>query len=292
MALQRPAHPWLAGARPKTLPAAIVPVLVGTAVASAGGQVVWWRAVAALVVALALQVGVNYANDYSDGVRGTDAGRVGPLRLVASGLVPPSRVKGAALACFAVAGCAGLALAVAVAPWLIAVGAACVAAAWFYTGGRRPYGYLGLGEAAVFVFFGPVATAGTAFVQTGRVTGMSLLASVPVGLVITAMLVVNNIRDLPGDAAAGKATLAVRLGQARARALYAGCTLGPFAAVAALAGLYRPWAALALAALPLAARPTRRVLAGAQGTSLIADLVATGRLELALGILLAAGIAL
>jgi 1,4-dihydroxy-2-naphthoate octaprenyltransferase len=252
----------------------------------------WWRAVAALVVALALQVGVNYANDYSDGVRGTDAGRVGPLRLVASGLVPPSRVKCAALASFAVAGCAGLALSLAVAPWLIAVGAACVAAAWFYTGGRRPYGYAGLGEAAVFIFFGPVATAGSSFVQLDRVTGMALLASVPVGLVITAMLVVNNIRDLPGDAAAGKATLVVRLGQARARALYAACTLVPFAAVVALAALYRPWAALGLAALPLAAGPTRRVLAGASGPSLVTELVATGRLELALGVLLAAGIAL
>jgi 1,4-dihydroxy-2-naphthoate octaprenyltransferase len=269
----------------------VVPVLVGTAVAGAGGPVVWWRGAAALVVALAIQVGTNYANDYSDGVRGADQGRVGPTRLVAGGLASPRQVKVAALAAFAVAGGAGLALAVAVNLWLLAVGAACLVAGWLYTGGPRPYGYAGWGEAFVFLFFGPVATVGSAYVQLGRVGGPALLASVPVGLVICAVLVVNNLRDVEGDAAAGKVTLAVRLGPARTRVLYAGCALAPFAAVAGLAWAYRPWALLALLALPLAVVPTRRVLAGAEGSALVGVLGATGRLVLVLGILLALGIA-
>jgi 1,4-dihydroxy-2-naphthoate octaprenyltransferase len=264
---------------------------VGTAVASAGGHVIWWRAAAALVVSLALQVGVNYANDYSDGVRGTDAARVGPLRLVASGLASPPAVRAAALAAFAVAAVAGLALAVAVGPQLLAVGAAAIAAAWFYTGGPRPYGYAGMGELFVFVFFGLVATAGTAYVQLDRLTALSALAAVPVGLLAVALLVVNNLRDIDGDATAGKRTLAVRLGAPATRALYQGCLLASFALTVAVAA-WRPWALLALVALPLAVPPARRVRHRESGRGLIEVLGATGRLQIAFGALLTVGIAL
>src|SRR5690606_25309580 len=254
---------WVAGARPRTLPAAVVPVLVGTACAAGRTDVIAWRALAAGVVALALQVATNYANDYSDGVRGTDSGarRVGPVRLVGSGLETPGAVKRAALLSFLVAGVAGLALAVAVGPQLLAVGAAAMAAGWFYTGGPRPYGYLGLGEAFVFAFFGVVATAGSAYVQEESLSWLALGASVPVGLLATALLVVNNLRDIPGDAASGKRTLAVRLGDARTRWLYVGLLTGAVAAVPLVAGLgERPAAAAALAAVPLARRPVIDVL--------------------------------
>jgi len=280
----------VAGARPRTLPASAVPVVVGTAVAAAEGRVIWWRAVAALVVAVALQVATNYANDYSDGVRGTDEVRVGPVRLVASGLASPAAVKRAAGAAFAVAAGAGLALAAAAGWWLLAVGVACIAAGWFYTGGPRPYGYSGLGEAFVFVFFGLVATAGSAYVHLGRLTGLAVLAAVPVGLLAVALLVVNNLRDIDGDARVGKRTLAVRLGALRTRRLYSACTLGPFALVVALA-VSRPWSLLALLALPLAVVPVRRVQAGQEGRDLVTVLGLTGRLQLAFGVLLAVGIA-
>ena len=269
----------------------MVPVAVGTAVASAGGHVIWWRAAAALVVSLALQVGVNYANDYSDGVRGTDTARVGPVRLVASGLARPPAVKAAAFAAFAVAAGAGIALAVAVGPQLLAVGVAAIAAAWFYTGGPRPYGYAGLGELFVFVFFGLVATAGTAYVQLERLTALAVVAAVPVGLAAVALLVVNNLRDIDGDAAVGKRTLAVRLGAPATRALYQGCLLGPFALTAAVA-VWRPWSLLALSALPLAVLPARRVGNGESGRGLIEVLGATGRCQLAFGALLTVGIVL
>lgn len=288
---RRPRHPWLAGARPRTLPAAVVPVLLGTAVAIAAGHAVWWRAADAMVVSLAIQVGTNYANDYSDGVRGTDTVRVGPVRLVAGGLASPRAVKGAAIAAFALAGAAGLVLAITVSPWLIAVGVACIAAGWLYTGGPRPYGYVGLGELFVFVFFGPVATVGTAYVQIGAITGLALLASIPAGLLPTALLVVNNLRDVDGDSAVGKSTLAVRLGRPSTRALYAACAVASFGGALAVAAVYRPWALLALGALPLAVIPVRQVLAGADGPALIEALGATGRLQLALGVLLAIGIA-
>lgn len=193
-----PRHPWVAGTRPRTLPASAVPVVVGTAVAGAEGHVIWWRAAAALVVAVAIQVGTNYANDYSDGVRGTDERRVGPVRLVASGLASPSAVRRAAVIAFGVAALAGLALAAAAGWWLILVGAASVAAGWLYTGGPRPYGYAGLGELFVFVFFGLVATVGTAYVQLERITGLAVAASVPVGLLAVALLVVNNLREHTG----------------------------------------------------------------------------------------------
>ena len=287
--MNHPKHPWLAGARPRTLPASAVPVVVGTAVARAGGQVIWWRAVAALVVSLALQVATNYANDYSDGVRGTDDARVGPVRLVASGLKAPAAVKKAAYASFAVAGVAGLVLAAVAGWWLILVGAASIAAGWFYTGGPRPYGYAGLGELFVFVFFGLVATAGTAFVQLERLTPLAGLAAAPVGLLSVALLVVNNLRDIPGDSSSGKRTLAVRIGAPATRRLFVACLLLPFVFAAGMAA-YRLGALLALAALPIALPSIRRVKAGAAGPDLIAVLGDTGRTQLAFGLLLALGL--
>jgi 1,4-dihydroxy-2-naphthoate polyprenyltransferase len=284
---------WVFGARPRTLPAAVVPVLVGTACAAGRTDVVAWRALAAGVVALALQVGTNYANDYSDGVRGTDSGdrRVGPVRLVGSGLRSPGSVKRAALASFLVAGIAGLALAVAVGPELVAVGAAAIAAGWFYTGGSHPYGYLGLGELFVFVFFGVVATTGSAYVQEESLSWLALGASVPVGLLATALLVVNNLRDIPGDTASGKRTLAVRLGDRRTRVLYVALLVGAALMVPVVAGLgERPAAAAALAAVPLARRPVVDVLSGARGAALIPVLGATGQVQLLFGALLAAGL--
>ncbi len=263
------------------------------------------RAVA-LVVALAVQVGTNYANDYADGIRGTDAARVGPLRLVASGLASPAAVRGAALGAFGVAGVAGLALAAATTWWLVPVGAACMAAGWLYTGGPRPYGYLGLGEVFVFVFFGVVATAGSAFVQYGHLWGppvaiatarehfdwlLALWAAVPVGLLATALLEANNLRDIDGDAVANKRTLAVRLGRRRAGWLYVGSVVLVALGIV-LVGLVRPWALLALLAFPLALRPLRLVLRGANGRDLLPVLGATGRLQLAVGLLLALGIVL
>jgi 1,4-dihydroxy-2-naphthoate octaprenyltransferase len=266
-------------------------VVVGTAVASAEGSFIAWRALAAMVVALTIQVGTNYANDYSDGVRGTDDARVGPVRLVASGLARPAEVRTAAFAAFAVAAVAGVVLAAAAGWILVIVGAACIAAGWFYTGGSRPYGYAGLGEVSVFVFFGLVATVGSAYVQTERVTGLAVLCAVPVGLLATSLLVVNNLRDIDGDAAAGKRTLAVRIGAPATRRLYALCVLLPFAASIAVA-VARPWALLSFAALPLAQRCSRRVLAGDSGRALVEVLGATGRAQLIYGLGLAAGLVL
>jgi 1,4-dihydroxy-2-naphthoate polyprenyltransferase len=271
------------------LPASAVPVAIGTAVAAAEGQPIWWRAAAALVVALALQVGTNYANDYSDGVRGADDVRVGPVRLVASGLASPEAVKRASAAAFGVAGLAGLGLAAAAGWWLVLVGAACIAAGWLYTGGPRPYGYAGLGEVFVFIFFGLVATVGSAYVQLERVTGLAVAASVPVGLLAVALLVVNNLRDIPGDTISGKRTLAVRVGARATRVLYTGCALAPFGLAAALS-VSRIGSLVALLALPLAVGPIRSVLGGGEGKDLIAVLGATGRLQLAFGALLAIGI--
>jgi 1,4-dihydroxy-2-naphthoate polyprenyltransferase len=284
-------HPWVLGARPRTLPASFVPVAVGTGAAYGYGAAIWWRALLAGVVAVSLQVGVNYANDYSDGVRGTDAVRVGPIRLVAGGLESPGAVKRAALVAFGVAGAAGLALAAVVGWWLLAIGAACVAAAWFYTGGPRPYGYVGLGEISVFVFFGLVATTGTAYVQTEELTTLLVLCALPVGLMAVALLVVNNLRDIPGDTAAGKRTLAVRLGPAATRRFYEVCVLLAVLLVVPLAFM-RPWALLGLGALPFAIVPVRAVAAGAEGPALIPVLGATGRAQLVLGLLLAVGLAL
>jgi 1,4-dihydroxy-2-naphthoate octaprenyltransferase len=284
---------WVAGARPRTLPAAVVPVLVGTACAAGRTDVVWWRGAAAMVVALALQVATNYANDYSDGVRGTDSAerRVGPVRLVGSGLARPGAVKRAAAAAFGVAGVAGLALAAAVGWELLLVGVASIAAGWFYTGGPRPYGYLGLGEVFVFTFFGVVATAGSAYVQEESLSGLALGASVPVGLLVTALLVVNNLRDIPGDTASGKRTLAVRLGDMRTRWLYVALVVGAVVAVPLIAGLgERPAAVLALAVTVPARRPVLAVLRGDRGPALIPVLVDTGRLHLLYGVLLSLGL--
>ena len=285
------AREWLAGTRPRTLPAAVVPVLIGSGVALGYDRFSWWRAALALVVALALQVGVNFANDYSDGVRGSDAKRVGPVRLVAAGLAPPRLVLSAAFGCFLVAGAAGLALAAVTAWWLVAVGAACVAAAWFYTGGPRPYGYHGLGEIFVFAFFGVVAVAGTAYVQMDRFSWLGLAASVPAGLLACALLIVNNLRDIHGDTLAGKRTLAVRLGDARSRTAYLLTVLLPFCC-AALIGIYRPFALLMAVTLPLALVPLRAVRAGASGPALIRTLGQTGRLQLAFGVAFAVGLAI
>ena len=282
---------WVAGARPRTLPAAIVPVVVGSGVAVGYGRLEAWRAVLALFVALALQVGVNYANDYSDGIRGTDTRRVGPVRLVGSGLAPPRQVLAAALGCFAAACVAGLVLAAVTSWWLIPLGGLSVAAAWFYTGGERPYGYRALGEVSVFLFFGLAAVAGTAYVQMDRVAWLALAAAVPVGLLACALLVINNLRDIPTDAATGKRTLAVVAGDQWTRLLYMGCALVPFAAAAAIAPV-RPLALLALAAMPLALAPVRLVRGGASGPRLITALGQTGRLQLAFGVLLTVGLAI
>jgi 1,4-dihydroxy-2-naphthoate polyprenyltransferase len=281
---------WVQGARPRTLVAAVCPVLVGTAVAAAEGRVVAWRALAALVVAVALQVGVNYANDYSDGLRGTDSpARLGPVRLTASGLAAPAAVRLAAAAAFAVAAVAGLALAVAVDLRLLLVGVAAIAAAVLYTGGPRPYGYAGLGELAVLAFFGVVATCGSAYVQLGRIPAVAVAASLPVGLGAVAILLANNVRDVDGDRLAGKRTLAVRLGRPRARILFTGVVAAMFAS-AALLGLARPPVLVTLAAVPLALAPVRLVRTRTDGPSLIAALGATARLQLVASLLLTAGL--
>jgi len=283
---------WIAGARPRTLGAAAAPVLVGTsaAVADADG-VIWWRFALALVVGLGLQVGVNYANDYSDGVRGTDRARAGPVRLTASGLATPAAVKRAAALSFAVAAVAGFVLAIVVEPLLLLVGVAAIAAAVLYTGGPRPYGYLGLGELMVLVFFGFVATVGSAYVQIERVPGAAWWGSLVVGLLACAILLANNVRDVPTDTVAGKRTLAVRVGVPTARRLFVACYLGSFLSVVAIS-LTQPWALLALAALPLAGRPVRLMLTRADPPSLVAALVATSRLELIVGVLLSVGLCL
>ena len=285
------AREWLAGTRPRTLPAAVVPVLIGSGVALGYDRFSWWRALLALVVALALQVGVNYANDYSDGVRGSDERRVGPVRLVAAGLAPPRQVLFAALAGFFVAGAAGLVLAAVTSWWLVAGGAACIAAAWFYTGGPRPYGYSGLGEVFVFLCFGVVAVAGTAYVQMTSFSWLGLAASVPAGLLACALLMVNNLRDIRTDTVAGKRTLAVMLGDGRSRLAYVLTLLVPFG-VAALLAFYRPLTLITALALPLARPPVRAVRAGASGPALIKTLGQTGRLQLAFGIVFTIGLAI
>ena len=282
---------WIQGARPRTLPAAVAPVLVGTGAAAAAGDARPARALLALVVSLALQVAVNYANDYSDGIRGTDTQRVGPLRLVGSGVSSPAAVKRAALAAFAVAAAAGLVLAAVTTWWLVAIGAAAMLAAWFYTGGARPYGYRALGELSVFVFFGLVATIGTAYVQVERVTATAVAGGVGCGALACALLVVNNLRDIPTDSVTGKRTLAVLLGDRRTRVLYVALVAVAFLVAVALV-VVTPWTLLTLAAVPLAARPARTVAAGRQGRDLVPALRDTGRLQLAYAVLLAVALVL
>ena len=270
------------------------PVLAGTGVAAYADNDVWWKALLALVVALALQVAVNYANDYSDGIRGTDADRVGPMRLVGSGAATAAAVKRAAFLAFGLAAVAGLVLAATSAWWLVAVGLASVLAAWFYTGGSKPYGYLGLGEVMVFVFFGLVAVVGTTYVQTEAwewaALAPSLGAAVGVGALACAILVANNLRDIPTDTAAGKRTLAVVLGDRRTRRLYVALVALAAAAVVAVAAATAWWVLVGLGFLVLAAPAARTVLGGATGPGLIPVLQRTGLAELLWAALVAAAL--
>ena len=283
---------WVEAARPRTLPAAISPVVVGTAAAAhAGAELVPWRAAAALVVGLAVQVGVNYANDYFDGVRGVDTpDRVGPRRAVASGLVTPRAMRAAIGVALGVAALAGLALAVAAGWELLVVGVLCFAAALGYSGGPRPYASAALGELFVFVFFGLVATIGSAYVHTGEITGVAVAAAVPMGLLASGVLVANNLRDVPTDAAAGKRTLAVRLGDRGTRVLYRVLVLGAFLGVAVLIVLAGEPVLIGFIALPLALGPIHLVERGASGLELVRVLAATARVQLVLAVLLAAGL--
>ena len=283
---------WLAGARPRTLPAAVAPVAAGTGAAVLADGFVWWKALLALGVSVALQIGVNYANDYSDGVRGTDDDRVGPLRLVGSGLVPEARVKAAALGFLALGGALGLALAATTSWWLLLVGAAALGAAWTYTGGPSPYGYRALGEVSVFLFFGLVAVVGTTFVQVEEVTSASVLAGVGVGALACAILVANNLRDIATDTVAGKRTLAVLLGDRRTRAFYVVLVLVAVATAVAIAVTETPWALLALVFAPLAIRGVRVVTSGATGPALIPVLQSTGVAELVFALGLTVGLCL
>lgn len=316
---------WVQGARPRTLPAAVVPVAVGTAVGywSSGRllavnpslchgsgacfeldhQLSWLNAFLALIVALAIQIGTNYVNDYADGERGTDESRVGPLRLVAGGLATVRQVKIAAAASFGVAAIAGLILAARVTWWFVPLGAICFAAGWAYTGGPRPYGYYGFGELFVFIFFGLVATAGSAYVQhapfdwqyLGHVYtvsfnwGFALWAGVPVGLLAAALLQANNLRDIATDTESGKRTLAVRLGRRKAGLLYCYTLMAVALSIGVLFG-YKHWALIALLATPLAVAPVRLALGEREGKRLLPMLPATARLQLAVGILLTIGL--
>jgi 1,4-dihydroxy-2-naphthoate octaprenyltransferase len=280
---------WFQGARPRTLGAAVVPVVVATALASIDQPTIWWRAVAALAVSLALQIGVNYANDYSDGVRGTDMARRGPLRLTATGTATPQAVLAAAVFAFSVAALAGLLLAIAVDLRLLIVGAAAIAAAALYTGGPRPYGYSGFGEVAVLCFFGIVATVGTVFVLLEGIPATAWIAALAVGLPAVAILVVNNLRDIETDRVAGKRTLAVRMGASSTRTLFSASLLGALVATAGL-GIAHPWALLGLLAAPFALVPIGIVRARADAPSLVRALVATARFQLVLGVLLAIGL--
>ncbi len=286
---------WVAGARPRTLPASAMPVVVGTA---AAGHAVVWRTVAAFVVALGLQIGANYANDVHDGVRGVDTERrLGPPRLTASGLASPSAVTVAALVSIGLAGIAGLALAIATTLWLLPIGAAAMLALWLYSGGPKPYAELGLGEAMVFAFFGVMATAGTAFVQAETVSAAAWWSSAAMGLLIVAILEANNLRDIPTDAATGRRTLAVRLGDRRTRILYRCEVVAAYAVVVVgvLVGIaderfgLSQWALFALASWPLAIHPMETV-GRAEGRELIAVLEGTSKLVVAFGALLALGL--
>jgi 1,4-dihydroxy-2-naphthoate octaprenyltransferase len=280
---------WVQGARPRTLGAAVVPVVVATALASTDAPTIWWRAAAALAVALALQIGVNYANDYSDGVRGTDTNRRGPMRLTATGVASPRAVRTAALLSFACAAVIGLVLSLAVDWRLLVVGVASIAAAALYTGGPRPYGYSGLGEVAVLCFFGIVATLGSVYVQLEGVPAPAWLAAFAVGLPAVAILLVNNLRDIETDRVAGKRTLAVRIGATRTRSLFAAALVGAMAFTIAL-GVVHPWALLGLLAAPLAFPPITIVQRRSDPPSLVRALVATARFQLVLGALLAVGL--
>jgi 1,4-dihydroxy-2-naphthoate octaprenyltransferase len=278
---------WILGARPRTLPAAIAPVVVATALAGADWN--WFRAALALKVGVWLQIGVNFANDYSDGVKGSDANRVGPTRLVASGLATAVQVKRAAFISFGIASIAGIWLSLLSSPWLLLVGVAAIAAAWGYTGGKNPYGYSGLGEVSVFIFFGLTATVGTYYAQTGHVTALSVLCAVPMGALACAILAVNNLRDRAQDELVGKRTLAVRLGDSKARKGFVALLV--IAHLSALATLL-PWSLITLAVLPLTFSISRSVISGASGASLIPLLGKTGKLQMFFGVLFAIALAI
>lgn len=282
---------WIQGARPKTLPAAIAPVVVGAACAQleSSTQNNWLNAVFALVVSLALQVAVNYANDYSDGIRGTDKNRVGPLRLVGSGAKKPADVKKATFLAFGVAAVFGFVLAATTTWWLLLIGVFCFLAGWFYTGGKHPYGYLGFGEVFVFVFFGVVATMGTTFVINEQLTLVSFLASVVVGCLACALLAVNNLRDIAGDKISNKKTLAVRIGESGARKFYISLFIVAGFAVILIALSYSA-ALIAMLGLAVAVKPIKRVYAGATGADLIDVLVITGRVQILVAISLSVGL--
>ncbi|CAM5729566.1 1,4-dihydroxy-2-naphthoate polyprenyltransferase [Mycolicibacterium aubagnense] len=278
---------WIEGARPRTLPNAVAPVLAGTGAAAWVGGEVWWKAALALVVSISLIIGVNYANDYSDGIRGTDDDRSGPVRLVGAKLASPQAVLAAAVISLCIGAGAGLALALVSQPWLIAVGAACIAGAWLYTGGTNPYGYRGLGEVAVFVFFGLVAVLGTQYTQALRVDWVGLVLAVAVGSLSSAVLVANNLRDIPTDQVSGKITLAVRLGDTRTRHLFQVLALLPFLLTALLA-LATPWCLVGFAAAPLAVRAAKPVRSGLGGRELIPVLKDTGLTMLVWAVLVSA----
>ncbi|MEO7587630.1 MAG: 1,4-dihydroxy-2-naphthoate polyprenyltransferase [Arachnia sp.] len=287
---------FAAGARPRTLPAALAPILAGIASAiQVSGAAVnarfWGVAALCFLVALALQVGVNYANDYSDGIRGTDDDRVGPTRLVASGLARPGAVKAAAFASFGVAAVAGLVVVILTGHWwLLGVGAAAIVAAWFYTGGSHPYGYLGLGEVFVFIFFGLVATVGTTYVLVDSSPAWSWAAAVSIGSLASALLVVNNLRDIGTDRLSGKRTLATKLGDAATRWFYVALVAVAVGGVVVFASLTAWWALLALLALGVLVLPVRDLLLGARGRALIGALQATGMAELGVGLGLLVGV--
>ncbi|WP_063045394.1 1,4-dihydroxy-2-naphthoate polyprenyltransferase [Nocardia pseudovaccinii] len=266
---------WIEGARPRTLPNAIAPVLAGTGAAASIDGAVWWKAVLALLVSLALIIGVNYANDYSDGIRGTDDVRVGPLRLVGQKLASPTAVKNAAIISLAIGAVFGLVLVIATAWWLLLVGLACLAGAWFYTGGSKPYGYSGFGELAVFVFFGLIGVLGTEFVQAERIEWAGLVLAIGVGAFSSAVLVANNLRDIPTDTESGKVTLAVKLGDPRTRTLHLALLAVPFIATLLLV-VRTPWALVGLVAVPLAVRANAPVRSGKGGLELIPALRDSG----------------
>ena len=290
---------WLHGARPRTLPAAIAPVIVGTAVAQWHGAFDLTRAVLALAVAVTLQIGVNYSNDYSDGIRGTDDLRPhtgGPIRLVGQQLAAPTQVKRAAFACFGVAALLGLTLvAMTGLWWLLIAGAAAIASAWFYTGGPKPYGYAGLGEVFVFIFFGVMAVLGTTYVQTENMSWPAFALSIGVGAFACAILVANNLRDLASDTYSGKRTLAVRLGDSRTRQLYValvGVGIATPVAVSAIAGTidWPLFAGLGAFSAFVMRQAMRSVLSGATGKDLVQVLVTTGKGQLLSAVLTAIGI--
>lgn len=284
---------WTEGARPRTLPSAIAPVLIGTASAYAIGEWHLGLAILALLVALGLQIGVNFANDYSDGIRGTDEERVGPVRLVGQRLATPRQVKTAAFVCFGFSALAGLALIAWSGTWvLLILGVLSIIAAWYYTGGKKPYGYAGLGEVMVFIFFGLVAVLGTTYTQALRIDLATVAAAIGIGLITCGMLVTNNLRDIDGDAVSGKNTLAVRLGSARTRDMFSAMIIGSFVMVI-LAALIHPWALLGLLAAPLAIAPVKLMRDPQRvGRALLPALGATGKLQMGYAVALSLGLML